>query len=231
MYTPEEVADMVEPQHPAAPAINHDLAKASELHLMALEHDATNCATVDDLKKWWQANAQSRNLLINEHQEDLKKFCAAHKAAILGASHENQRPGGDQPPQPDLAPGGQPGPQDTPQGAPPGTPPPPVSAPDAGEEPATDEQVAAVRRLAVDAGVTNERLAAWVKAASKGITEDPAALTMKALIAVRKKIEATIKPGKPVTVEGDLIPDGYAVDTQAQIFDADALDRGEFIEA
>jgi cell division protein YceG involved in septum cleavage len=83
----------------------------------------------------------------------------------------------------------------------------------------------------VDAGVTNERLAAWVKAASKGITEDPAALTMKALIAVRKKIEATIKPGKQVTVEGTIMPDGYAVDNQAHIFDTDALDRGEFIEA
>jgi len=232
MYTPEEVADMVEPQYAATPPVIQEIPQTSQERLTAMKFDANLMTTVETLKAWWQTQAQARSLLTPEHLEELKQHCAAHKAAILKDSlYEDQRPEGNPPPSPNPAPGGQPGPQDTPQGAPPGTPPPPVSAPDAGEEPATDEQVAAVRRLAVDTGVTNERLAAWVKAASKDITEDPAALTMKALAAVQKKIEATIKPGKQVTVEGTIMPDGYAVDNQAHIFDTDALDRGEFIEA
>jgi hypothetical protein len=209
-----------------------DITIISQEQLAAMKLDANLMTSVETLKAWWQTQAPRRSLLIAEHLEELKQHCAARKAAILKDSlYEDQKPEGNPPPSPDPAPGGQPGPQDTPQGTPPGTPPPPVSAPDAGEEPATDEQVAAVRRLAVDTGVTNERLAAWVKAASKDITEDPAALTMKALAAVQKKIEATIKPGKQVTVEGTIMPDGYAVDNQAHIFDTDALDRGEFIEA
>ena len=57
-------------------------------------------------------------------------------------------------------------------------------------------------------------------------------MNAKILLAIRTKIEKSmIKTGGPTTVEGTIMPDGYRIDTQAHIFDAAALDLGEFIEA
>jgi hypothetical protein len=220
MYTPEEVTDMVESNPPPPPAVD------AVDRLTAMKNHVDHCTTIDSLNQWWKDNAQARKLLTSEHVEELKQHCAARKAAIQEKSSENQKSGGDPPLQPGHAHGRQSGSKAPAEGTPGGTSPPPVSSALAGEDTPSTEEVAAVRRLAVEAGVTAERMAVWVKAATRDLTDNLDHVNARILLAIRTKIEKSMmKTGGPTTVEGAIM-----LDTQAHIFDADALNRGEFVE-
>ena len=230
MYTPEEVTDMVESNPPPPPAVD-TVALSSQDRLTAMKNHVDHCTTIDSLTQWWRDNTQARNLLTPEHVEELKQHCAARKAALLEANHENKKPGGDSPLPNGHAHGRQSGSETQTKGASGGASPPPVSPALDGEDTPSAEEVATVRRLAVEAGVTDERLAAWVKAATRDLTDNLDHVNAKILLAIRTKIEKSMmKTSGPTTVEGTIIPDGYRIDTQAHIFDADALNRGEFVE-
>lgn len=92
------------------------------------------------------------------------------------------------------------------------TPPPPQPPRD---EKATTETVQEVLALSREAGITTERLATWLTAATKGRTSSLADLTPRELDTVKRKIMKLMSE-KPVTTPPtppleDIIPDGYHV--------------------
>lgn len=94
-----------------------------------------------------------------------------------------------------------------------GTPTPPSQSPR--DEKATAEAVQEILALSREAGISTERLAAWLTAATKGQATSLAELTARQLNTVKAKLIKMMSE-KPVTTpppppSDDIIPDGYHV--------------------
>jgi len=214
----------------------YDAEAASHQLLEQLSKTAKGITDNDRLTQFWRDCVAMRQLLTTEDLNTLTGLFKEQKAKILAAKEtgsEDQAPSDNSQADPTPSPGGSEGRQNIPPGAPNGAPSAPVgSTQDQSDEAASEDAVAELFSYALEVGITPARLAAYVSAATKGVTSDLAGVSKRVLDVVRKQVEKVMSaPKKPQTITGDIIPDGYAVDQQAHIFDPDALDRGEFIEA
>ena len=67
--------------------------------------------------------------------------------------------------------------------------------------------------LAVEAGITAQRLSAWIFGASKGLASSPEQLTGGQIQSLIKKLqEKAAEKRRPEVIEGTIIPEGYTIE-------------------
>lgn len=217
----------------------YDAEAASKQHLSRLSEMVQAIGDNVRLNEFWRECATARQVMTTADVATLTGLCAEQRGKIQaeaqaqkGISGENQAPGNRPQTGTENASGGPEGSQNPPPGTPPGAPTAAVDAPqDQTDDTPSEEAINEVLSLAREAGVTDERLAAWTSTATNGVTNDLQSVSHGVLAAVRHMIvKQMTKPNVPATVTGDIIPDGYAVNTQVHIFDAGKLAEGRFTE-
>ena len=85
-------------------------------------------------------------------------------------------------------------------------------APPAPPAPATADQVAEVAALSAEAGVSEERLSAWIKAVTRNRASTAAELTDIEIRACIDKLKKKMSKPTERVIEGTIIPDGYQIE-------------------